>query len=165
MPPENTTQNNTNDQTATDAVQPVASPPQADEPMEQIEIADEKTSDELQEEQNELVPKQEEVKTPETVTQTPEPQIRTQIIYKTSPNLIQNLLIKARARIQERKREKLDKIMILFETKSQITNKDVQKLLRTTGRTARRYFDQLEAENRIKQVGNAGRGVFYEKIG
>ena len=58
-----------------------------------------------------------------------QPQIQEKIIYKTDPNIIQKLLNKARAKIQERKRKKLDKIMTLFETKSQITNKDIQKLL------------------------------------
>ena len=93
------------------------------------------------------------------------PQIKTveKIIYKTDPNIIQKLLNKARAKIKERKRKRLDKIMTLFETKSQITNKDIQKLLRTTKRTARRYFDQLEQEQKITQVGKVGRSVFYIK--
>ena len=107
--------------------------------------------------------------TPETkeakeAKQAPEPQVQTRIIYQTPPNFVQNLLVKARATIQTRKRKKLDKIMVLFDTKPHVTTKDVEKLLRTTKRTARRYFDQLEKENRIKQVGNVGRGVFYEKI-
>jgi hypothetical protein len=42
------------------------------------------------------------------------------IIYQTPPNLIQNLSTKARAKIQERKRKKLDKIMGLFELNSEI---------------------------------------------
>jgi len=95
----------------------------------------------------------------------PKPEIRTveKIVYKTDPNFVQKLLEKARVRIQERKRKKLDKIMTLFETKSQITNEDVQKLFRTTKRTIRRYFDQLEKEQKIIQVGNVGRGVVYIK--
>ncbi len=103
---------------------------------------------------------------PQTQPKTPpKPEIRTveKIVYKTDPNIVQKLLIKARARIQERKRKKLDKIMTLFETKSQITNEDVQKLFRTTKRTIRRYFDQLEKEQKIIQVGSVGRGVVYIK--
>ena len=105
----------------------------------------------------------------EEVKATPQPQAATQIktvekiVYKTDPNIIQKLLNKARAKIQERKRKRLDKIMALFETKSQITNQDVQKLLRTTKRTARRYFDQLEQEQKITQVGKVGRNVLYIK--
>jgi len=83
------------------------------------------------------------------------------IIYKTPPNLIQNLLNKARARIQERKRKKLDKIMSLFESNSEISNSDIQKLLRTTKRSATRYLNILEKEQKIIQVGVKGRGVKY----
>ena len=86
-----------------------------------------------------------------------------QIIYKIPPNFVQNLLIKARAKIQERKGKKLDKIMTLFEIKSQITNQDVQKLLRTTKRTTTRYFDILENKGKIIQIGKTGRSVLYIK--
>ena len=90
---------------------------------------------------------------------------------------IQNLLTKARAKIQERKRKKLDKIMSLFESpptspkgsvsggqgNSEISNSDIQKLLRTTKRSATRYLDILEKEQKIIQIGKAGRGVKYIK--
>ena len=78
-------------------------------------------------------------------------------------NFIQNLLIRARARIQEKKKVKLDKIMEFLDAKRQITNKDIQKLLRTNARTALRYLDQLEQEQKIIQVGKTGRGVLYIK--
>jgi predicted HTH transcriptional regulator len=103
---------------------------------------------------------------PQTKQETPtlpQPQIQERIIYKTDPNIIQKLLNKARAKIQERKQKKLDKIMTLFETKHQITNEDVQKLLRTTKRTATRYFDLLEQGQKITQVGKTGKAVFYTK--
>ena len=101
-----------------------------------------------------------------------EPQQQTQQTEITpQPNFIQNLLIKARAKIQERKRKKLDKIMTLFDKPSPstssgqaITNKDIQKLLRTTRVSAFRYLNILERENRIKQVGKTGKSVFYTKI-
>jgi len=101
---------------------------------------------------------------PTLTPQQPQPQIQTKIVYRTDPNIIQKLLIKARAKIQERKRKKLDKVMTLFEAKPQITNKDIQKLLRISSATATRYLDILESENRIKQVGNTGKSVFYTKI-
>jgi len=86
------------------------------------------------------------------------------IVYKTDPNIVQKLLVKARAVIQQRKRTKLNKIITLFEANSQITNTDVQKLLRVSSATAVRYLDILENENRITQVGNTGKAVFYTKI-
>ncbi|MBT4731349.1 hypothetical protein HOB87_05220 [Candidatus Woesearchaeota archaeon] len=97
-------------------------------------------------------------------TPTPQTQTIEKIVYKTDPNFIQKLLNKARAKIQERKRKKLDKIMTLFNTNPQITNQDIQKLLRTSRVSAFRYLNILEQENRIKQVGNTGKSVFYTKI-
>ena len=87
----------------------------------------------------------------EEVKTTPPPQTKTieKIVYKTDPNIITKLLNKARAKIQERKRKKLDKIMLLFNTNTQITNKDVQKLLRTTRVSSFRYLNILESENKI----------------
>lgn len=105
-------------------------------------------------------PEKEQKQEPET----PKPDVKTEIVYQTPPNLIQKLLVKARATIKLRKIIKLNKIMRLFDSKPHLTNEDVQKLLRVTNRTARRYFDELEKENRVKQVGEVGRGVFYEKI-
>ncbi|OGD66756.1 hypothetical protein A2442_01375 [Candidatus Campbellbacteria bacterium RIFOXYC2_FULL_35_25] len=144
------------------------------EPIEQIE--NEETGllhfvrkDEAVEE----IPQVEEVKQSQSVQQEqPQPQSEPQpqqtqtvekIIYQTPPNLIQNLLTKARAKIQERKNKKLNKIMSLFESNSNISNSDVQKLLRTTKRSATRYLNILEKEQKIIQVGNAGRGVKYIK--
>jgi predicted HTH transcriptional regulator len=101
---------------------------------------------------------------PQATSEPPQPQIQERVVYKTDPNIVQKLLIKARAKIQERKRKKLDKIMTLFEAKPQITNKNIQKLLRISSATAVRYLDILERENRIKQVGNTGKSVFYTKI-
>lgn len=103
-------------------------------------------------------------KEPKQEPETPQPEVKTEVIYQTPPNLIQKLLVKARATIKFRKIIKLNRIMRLFDSKPHLTNEDVQKLLRVTDRTARRYFDELEKDNRVKQVGEVGRGVFYEKI-
>ncbi|MBL7045100.1 MAG: hypothetical protein ISR98_00665 [Parcubacteria group bacterium] len=126
-------------------------PPLVETPKEEVETAPQPQEPQIQ---------------PEPVPQlqpTPQTQTVEKIIYKSDPNIIINLLNKARAKIQERKRNKLNKVMTLFETKSQITNQDVQKLLRTTKRTTRRYFDQLEKEQKITQVGKVGRSVLYIK--
>ena len=85
----------------------------------------------------------------------------------------------ARAKIQETKRKKLDRIMTLFEKQEngstpstssgqagspQVTNDEVEKLLHVADATATRYLQTLEKENRIKQTGKTGAAVFYEKI-
>ena len=133
------------------------------ETEEKIEIEPE-IEPEIQQPTQEITPPPAETPKEETKT-TPKPQIKTieKIIYKFDPNIIQKLLNKARAKIQERKRKKLDKIMTLLETKSQVTNKDIQKLLRTTKRSSTRYFDLLEQEQKITQVGKTGKAVFYTK--
>ncbi len=125
------------------------------------------------------VPKQP-VQAPEPQPQQPQiqtvenkisPQGRTSPVATAPPrgttfprDFVFNLLNKARAKIQERKRKKLDKVMTLFKKKPQITNKDIQKLLRISSATAVRYLDILEAEDCIKQVGNTGKSVFYTKV-
>src|SRR3989344_2408704 len=109
----------------------------------------------------EEVPQIEEIQSQPVKQEQPQTQTVEKIIYQTPPNLIQNLLIKARAKIQERKNKKLDKIMSLFESNPNISNSDVQELLRTTKRSATRYLNILEKEQKIIQVGNAGRGVRY----
>lgn len=65
---------------------------------------------------------------------------------------------------QEKKREKIDKILTLFSEKTQITNDEAEKLLHVSDATTTRYLDELEKEGRIKQVGKTGKGVVYEKI-
>ncbi|MCK4387081.1 MAG: hypothetical protein KAV41_03310 [Candidatus Pacebacteria bacterium] len=93
----------------------------------------------------------------------PQTKIIEKIIYKTDPNFVQKLLIKARAKIQERKRKKLDKIMALFDTQPEISNSKIQALFRTTKRSATRYLNILEKKQKITQIGITGRGVKYIK--
>ncbi len=42
-----------------------------------------------------------------------------------------------------------------------ITCDEVEKLLDVSDQTARKYLNELEDENKIKQVGDTGRGVYY----
>ncbi|MFC1802220.1 hypothetical protein ACFLY7_02150 [Patescibacteria group bacterium] len=98
--------------------------------------------------------------TPKTIVKT---KVVEKVVYKTDPNIVKNLLNKARAKIQKRKRNKLDKIMSLFDNNLKITSGDVQKLLHSRKRTTTNYLNQLEAEKRIIQVGNKGKAVFYMK--
>mgnify|MGYP001064072098 CR=1 FL=1 len=41
---------------------------------------------------------------------------------------------------------------------------EAAKELHISNASARRYFDDLEAENKVKQVGKTGKNVFYSKI-
>ena len=42
-----------------------------------------------------------------------------------------------------------------------IESSDVEELLGVAGKTARKYLNELEKENKIRQVGERGRGVYY----
>lgn len=75
-----------------------------------------------------------------------------------------DLLVKARATIQDRKRKKLDKILEALTAKGKITNDEVEKLLRVSDATATRYLTTLEQQGKIQQVGKTGKSVEYRKI-
>ncbi len=75
-----------------------------------------------------------------------------------------DLLVNARATIQQRKQKKLEKILQLLTTKGKITNDEVEKLLHVADATATRYLSALEKEGKIQQVGKTGKVVTYTRI-
>ena len=75
-----------------------------------------------------------------------------------------DLLAKGRAKVQEKKQKKLDKIMELLNTKEKVSNADVEKLFRVSDATATRYLSALQKQGKIRKVGKTGRSVFYAKI-
>ena len=87
-------------------------------------------------------------------------------------HLGRDVLTKARATIQDRKRKKLDKIMEALNAKAksgstsspQVTNDEVEKLLHVSDATATRYLSALEKEGKIQQVGKTGKAVAYTRI-
>ncbi|MBU2219714.1 winged helix-turn-helix transcriptional regulator [Patescibacteria group bacterium] len=56
------------------------------------------------------------------------------------------------------------KIMAELGRVERVTNDDIQKLLGVSDATATRYLDELEKEGKIRQVGETGKYVYYEKI-
>ncbi|MBU1117407.1 winged helix-turn-helix transcriptional regulator [Patescibacteria group bacterium] len=64
----------------------------------------------------------------------------------------------------ERKEENKEKILEFLKHNSKIVNDDVEKLVKVSNATAERYLDELEEENKIKQVGKTGNAVYYELI-
>lgn len=54
-------------------------------------------------------------------------------------------------------------IMEAFATKERLTNNEVEKLLHVSDATATRYLDDLEKEGKVRQVGETGAHVYYEK--
>ena len=81
----------------------------------------------------------------------------------TKPNS-RELLAQGRAKVQEKKQKKLDKIMELLNTKDKVSNADVEKLLRVSDATATRYLSALQKQGKIRKVGKTGRSVFYAKV-
>ena len=75
-----------------------------------------------------------------------------------------DLLVKARATIQDRKHKKLEKILEALTVKGKITNDEVEKLLHVSDATATRYLSALEKEGKIQQVGKTGKAVEYTRI-
>jgi len=70
------------------------------------------------------------------------------------------------------KEKNLEKVMGYFsrstssgqEGKVQVSNNDVEQLLGVSDATAGRYLDELEKQGKIRQVGQTGKYVVYEKI-
>ena len=66
-------------------------------------------------------------------------------------------------KLQEKKAKAKEKILEIFGKKTRVSNKDVAKALDISSATARRYFDELEREGKVKQVGKVGKNVYYSK--
>ena len=108
---------------------------------------------------------------PEPIAPTPAPAASASVAAApTHPS--RDLLVKARATIQDRKRKKLDKILEFLDAKAKngstssprVTNDEVEKLLHVSDATATRYLSALEKEGKIQQVGKTGKAVEYTRI-
>lgn len=52
----------------------------------------------------------------------------------------------------------------VVDIKEGVTSENVAKLLGVSSKTSRKYLNELESENRIKQHGKTGRNVYYTLI-
>lgn len=136
--------------------EPFAEPePIKTEPLAESVPAQVSTEEKPVEQQTSQLPQQ---------TEATPPSVSAPVVIQTSYNPVRDILSKARAFIQTKKRKKLEKIMGMFTTKQKITNDEVEKYLHCSDATATRYLSQLEKEGRIKQIGKIGQGVSYSKI-
>ena len=166
------------DEVPAQALTPEPTPPEpVQEPAAPLETPTpaptEQTSPETQTAQvpvNEPLPPE-----PEPIAPTPAPQppqaasasatpapASTSLPQATHP--ARDLLVKARATIQDRKHKKLEKILEVLTVKGKITNDEVEKLLHVSDATATRYLSALEKEGKIQQVGKTGKAVEYTRI-
>jgi len=96
------------------------------------------------------------------------------------PEELKQMRTEAHEALSERTEERKEKILNLMNTeaihqeeleacsvvdiKKGITSENVEKLLDVSGATARKYLNELEKENKIKQIGDSGRDVYYTLI-
>ncbi len=64
----------------------------------------------------------------------------------------------------KKKAENKEKILEFLKTNEKITNNDIEKLLGVSDATATRYLNELEKEEKIKQIGTVGHAVYYRLI-
>jgi hypothetical protein len=76
---------------------------------------------------------------------------------------IRALLAKANAKIQSKRQKKLELLMQSVSKKGKIDNREAQKLLRISDKTAERYLNKLVTQGRLKRSG-AGRDVIYTPV-
>ena len=67
---------------------------------------------------------------------------------------------KGRATRARKTRERLEKLMAFAKTRKQITNDDVQKLLRVSDATATRYLSRLVKEGKLRREGKQKRPIY-----
>jgi len=89
--------------------------------------------------------------------QVPQPQPPAQ---QDQTGFIRTLLAKANAKIQSKRQKKLELLMQAVSKKGKIDNREAQKLLRISDKTAERYLNKLVTQGRLKRSG-AGRDVIY----
>lgn len=67
-------------------------------------------------------------------------------------------------RIQEKNVRK-EKILEFLKTNGKATNNEIEKLLGVSDASVTSYLDELEKESKVRQIGQAGSGVYYELNG
>lgn len=64
----------------------------------------------------------------------------------------------------EEKEKNLAKIREFIAGRDKVTNEEIQKILNISDATIARYFDELEKEGIVKQVGETGQSVYYTVV-
>jgi predicted HTH transcriptional regulator len=61
----------------------------------------------------------------------------------------------------KRKRENKQKILDFLQQNKRVANNDIEKMLGVSDATATRYLNELEKEQKIRQIGTTGKYVYY----
>ena len=62
---------------------------------------------------------------------------------------------------EKQKNKNLDEILLYLKEHKEITNNDIEELLKVSDATVTRYLDKLEEQGKIEQIGEKGRYVKY----
>ncbi len=65
------------------------------------------------------------------------------------------------AKQAKKKVENKKRILEFLQENERVTNNDIEKLLGVSDATATRYMNELEKEQRVKQIGKTGNAVYY----
>jgi len=61
----------------------------------------------------------------------------------------------------KKKAENKEKILEFLHENEKVTNNDIEKLLGVSDATATRYMNELEKEQKVRQIGKTGNAVYY----
>ena len=61
----------------------------------------------------------------------------------------------------KKKQENKEKILAFLRASEKVVNNDIEKLLGVSDSTATRYLDELEKEQKVRQIGITGNAVYY----
>ena len=85
------------------------------------------------------------------------------LLWRPTRERIVEIVYKNANKQSKQKEVNKEKILELIKSKNKITNNDVEKSFGVSDATATRYLNELEKEEKIKQVGKTGRYVYYER--
>ncbi len=63
----------------------------------------------------------------------------------------------------KKKKENMAKILQYLASRAQVSNNDIEQLLKVSNATAERYLDELEQSGLLVQIGRTGVKVIYKK--
>ncbi len=61
----------------------------------------------------------------------------------------------------KKKPENKEKILEFLRENKKVANNDIEKLLDVSDATATRYMNELEKEQKVRQIGKTGNAVYY----
>jgi len=65
------------------------------------------------------------------------------------------------AKQAKKKVENEEKILEFLQNNERVANNDIEKMLGVSDATATRYMNELEKEQKVRQVGKTGNAVYY----